>query len=118
MDTGHLSSAALMLSGVAGIVMPDQFVEALDLTPGSGRGITETRAGLGGTYAALGAYALFSGSADAQRAIGATWLGAGVVRLASMKQDRPSTDTIYWASLAMELGLGAAALLTANRRRR
>ena len=118
MDSGHLASAALMLSGAAGIAIPARFVDALDLTPGSGRGITETRAGLGGTYAALGAYALLSGSAGAQRAIGATWLGAGVVRLAAMKADRPSTDVIYWGSLAMELGLGAAALATAGRRRR
>ena len=118
MDAGHLASAALMLSGGAGIAIPDRFAEALDLPPGSGRGITETRAGLGGTYAALGAYARVSGSACAQRAIGATWLGAGVVRLATMRTDRPSTDLIYWGSLAMELGLGAAALATAGRRRR
>ncbi|MFL6158953.1 MAG: hypothetical protein ACJ72D_22930 [Marmoricola sp.] len=118
MDAGHLSSAALMLSGAAGIAIPSRFAEALDLTPGSGRGITETRAGLGGTYAALGAFALLSGSAGAQRAIGATWLGAGVVRLAAKRTDRPSTDVIYWGSLAMELGLGAAALATAARRRR
>ncbi|MFL6023483.1 MAG: hypothetical protein ACJ72O_09115 [Marmoricola sp.] len=117
MDSGHLASAALMLSGAAGIAIPERFVEALDLTPGSGRGITETRAGLGGTYAALGAYALLSPTAGAQRAIAATWLGAGVVRLAAMQKDRPRTDAVYWGSLAMELGLGAAALLAARKRR-
>ena len=109
MDTGHLASATLMLSGAAGIAIPDRFSEALDLPATTGRGITETRAGLGGTYAALGAYALLSRSAEAQRAIGATWLGAGVV---------PRTDAIYWGSLALELGLGTAALLTAGRRGR
>jgi hypothetical protein len=50
MDSGHLASAALMA------------------------------AGLSGTYAALGAYALFSGSAVAQRAIAATWLAGDGAR--------------------------------------
>lgn len=107
-----------MLSGAAGVAIPDRVSAALDLTPGSGRGITETRAGLGGTYVALGAFAALSGSAGAQRAVGFTWLGAGVTRLATMKVDRPSTDPIYWLSLGMELGLGAAALATAGRRGR
>jgi hypothetical protein len=101
MDTGHLASAVLMLSGAAGIAIPERFV-----------------GGLGGTYAALGAYALLSRSAEAQRAIGATWLGAGVVRLATYRTDRPRTDAVYWGSLALELGLGTAALLTAGRRGR
>jgi hypothetical protein len=117
MDAGHLASAALMLSGAAGIAVPDRIVEALDLAPGSTRGIAEVRAGLGGTYTALGAYALLSGSAGAQRAIGATWLGAGAVRLAALKLDRPRTDWTYWAYLAAELGLGTAAVLAAGKRR-
>ncbi len=116
MDAGHLSSAALMLSGAAGVAIPARVAEALDLAPGSPRGIAETRAGLGGTYAALGAFALFSGSVGAQRAVGATWLGAGAVRLAALVADRPRTDAAYWAYLAAELGLGAAALMTAGRR--
>ena len=118
MDAGHLSSAALMLSGAAGVAIPGSVSEALDLTAGSGRGLAETRAGLGGTYAALGGFALLSGSAGAQRAVGATWLGAGAVRLAALKLDRPRTDAAYWTYLALELGLGTAALVTAGRRRR
>ena len=117
MDTGHLASAALMLSGAAGIAMPQDIVSALDLTPTSPRAVAEVRAGLGGTYAALGAYALVSGDAGAQRAVGATWLGAGAVRLAALKLDRPRTDWTYWAYLAAELGLGTAAVLEAGKRR-
>jgi len=117
MDTGHLASAALLLSGAAGIAMPARVAAALDLTPSSTRGVAETRAGLGGTYAALGAFALLGGSAGAQRAVGATWLGAGAVRLAAFKVDRPRTDAAYWTYLALELGLGTAALVTATRRR-
>jgi hypothetical protein len=116
MDLGHLSSAALMLSGAAGVAIPERVADALGLEAPAARGITETRAGLGGTYAALGAYGLLSGSAGAQRAIGFTWLGAGVVRIAGLKLDRPKTDAAYWAYLAAELGLGTAALLAARNR--
>ena len=117
MDAGHLSSAALMLSGAAGVVIPERVAEALQLHPVSPRAITETRAGLGGTFAALGAYALLSRSAGAQRAVGATWLGAGAVRLVGLRLDRPRTDATYWAYLAAELGLGTAAVLAARARR-
>lgn len=116
MDAGQLSSAVLMLSGAAGVAIPDRVAEALDLPPRSARGRAETRAGLGGTYAALGAFALLDGSRGAQAAVGATWLGAGAVRLAALKVDRPRTDAAYWAYLALELGLGSAAILTARRR--
>lgn len=116
MDIGHLSSAALLASGVAGVVIPAKVTAALELPPTSQRGLTEARAGLGGTYAALGAYALLSRSAGAQRSVGATWLGAGAVRLVALKADRPRTDTAYWAYLAVELGFGAAALLAARKR--
>jgi hypothetical protein len=47
MNLGRVSSAALMLSGLAGVTMPERFVEALDLSPTSARGVAETRAGLG-----------------------------------------------------------------------
>jgi hypothetical protein len=116
MDLGHVSSAALMLSGVAGVAIPAKVTAALELPPVSPRGLTEARAGLGGTYAALGAYGLVSGNAGAQRAIGWTWLGAGVVRLAGLATDKPRTDTAYWAYLACELGLGTAALVAARKR--
>jgi hypothetical protein len=109
-DLARVSAFALLASGVAGVVVPDRVAQALDLTPGSPRGIAETRAGLGGTYAALGAYALLARSPAARRAVGATWLGAGVVRLAALRADRPRTDATYWAYLAAELGFGAAAL--------
>jgi hypothetical protein len=116
MDAGHLSSAVLMLSGAAGVAIPERVADALDLPPRSARGRSETRAGLGGTYAALGALALIDGSPGAQRAVGATWLGAAAARLLALKLDRPRTDAAYWSYLVLEVGLGAAALATASRR--
>lgn len=118
MDAGHLSSLGLLASGLAGVAIPERVAEALELPAGTARARVETRAGLGGTYAALGGFALASGSAGAQQAVGATWLGAGVVRIAGLAVDKPRTDAAYWTYLALELGLGTAALLTAGRRRR
>lgn len=111
MKLRRLSSAALFASGVAGILIPDKFVAALDLAPLSPRGTAETRVGLGGTYAALGLWSLLSRSPIAHRAVGITWLGAAAVRLASLRLDEPQTDWTYWAYLAGELGLGSVALL-------
>ena len=97
---------------MAGIVTPVNFLQALDMSATSARGVAETRVGLGGTYAGLGAYALASGSRSAERAVGATWLGAGLVRLATLRVDRPRPDWTFWAYLTGELGLGAAGLLS------
>jgi hypothetical protein len=77
----------------------------------SDRAVAETRAGLGGTYAALGGWALVSHDPTAQTAVGVTWLGAAAARLASLVVDRPRTDPAFWAYLAAEIGFGTAALL-------
>lgn len=106
----RVSSAALMASGLAAVVMPERVAAALDLTPTSSRGKAEIRAGLGGTYAALGAYALLTRSPGARRAVGLTWLGAAAARIGALKADRPTTDWTYWAYLSAEVGLGAGAL--------
>ncbi len=110
MNLGRVSSAALMLSGVAGVMTPEKVAASLHLPATSARGLAETRAGLGGTYAALGAWALLSGDRTAQRAVGVTWLGAAGARIGALVVDRPRTDWTYWAYLATELTLGAAAL--------
>ena len=99
-----------MLSGVAGVVMPRKVAAALDLPATSGRGVAETRAGLGGTYAALGGWALVSSAPEAQVAVGVTWLGAAAARLASLALDHPRTDWKFWVYLAAEIGLGGTAL--------
>ena len=111
---GRISSAALLASGIAGIVTPTKFSAALDLPAISSRGTAETRAGLGGTYAGLGGWAFLRGDAAADRAIGVTWLGAGLVRIAALAIDRPDTDWTYWAYLAGELTLGTLSLASAR----
>jgi hypothetical protein len=105
-----------MLSGLAGILTPEKVASSLDLTPASGRGVAETRAGLGGTYAALGAWALVSRRPAAHTAIGVMWLGAAAARLAALVVDDPETDGTYWAYLAAELGFGTAAMISGMRR--
>src|SRR5438105_15091972 len=106
-----------MRSRISGVVMQGQVASALDLSAVSDRGVAETRAGLGGTYAALGGWALLSRDPGAQAAVGVTWLGAAAVRLGSLVVDRPRTDPAFWAYLVAEIGLGTAALATARSRR-
>ena len=115
---GRVSSAALMASGLAGAVMPGRVAAALDLPAVTKSGVAETRAGLGGTYAALGGWALVSRDPTAQAAVGLVWLGAAGARVASLLVDQPETDSAFWAYLAAEIGLGAAALIGARRARR
>jgi hypothetical protein len=116
-NLGRWSSAALMASGLAGVVMPSSLASALELPAVTARGIAETRAGLGGTYAALGGWALLSRDPAAQAAVGVTWLGAAGARLASLLLDQPRTDRAFWAYLAAEVGFGATALVGARRAR-
>jgi hypothetical protein len=113
MNVGRFSSAALMLSGLAGVLMPTKVASALELPAASGRAVAETRAGLGGTYAALGGWALFSRDPAAHAAVGVTWLGAAAARIGSLVVDHPRIDGAFWAYLAVELGFGSAALASA-----
>jgi hypothetical protein len=107
-----------MLSGVAAVVNPRGVADALHLTPADGRGVTETRAGLGGTYAALGGWALVSSEPAADVAVGMTWLGAAAVRVATLRVDRPAVTASYWVYLGLEVGCGTASLASAAARRR
>src|SRR5260370_3030458 len=117
MHLGRISSAALMLSGIAGAVTPRRVGDSLHLSATSERGVAETRAALGGTYAALGAWALVSRDPVAQTAVGVTWLGAAVVRVGSLAVDPPRTDWTFWAYLAAEIGLAATAVRWSIRQR-
>jgi uncharacterized protein DUF4345 len=105
-----------MSSGLAGAVVPDLVAQALELTVDSPRGKAEVRAGLGGTYAALGGWALVSSHPAAEAAVGVAWLGAAGARLASLALDRPKTPWPFWAYLGAEVTFGAAALASSRRR--
>lgn len=115
MDFGRVASVGLLASGLAGVAMPGRVGAALGLTPATGRASAEIRAGLGGTYAALGAWALVTGGRRARVAVGVTWLGAAAARLASLALDEPETDWTFWAYLVTELALGSASLGSARR---
>ncbi|MCU1622742.1 MAG: hypothetical protein JWL79_1587 [Frankiales bacterium] len=116
MRLGTLSAAGLAGSGLAIALMPERTLAQLDLVPGSARGITETRAGLGGTFVGLGLWALLRGTSDAYTAVGMTWLGAAAFRTYSLKVDQPETKPSYWAYLTGELVLGTAGILARTRR--
>jgi hypothetical protein len=115
MRLGTLSAAALAGSGIAIAIMPERTLAALELAPVSARGLTETRAGVGGTFAGLGLWALARGTSDAYTAVGMTWLGAAALRTYSLRADQPETKPSYWAYLTGEVLLGAAGVLARKR---
>jgi hypothetical protein len=112
---GRTSSAALAASGLAIALMPRRTAATLELVPSSSRGVAETRAGLGGTFAALGLWALVRGSAEAYTAVGVTWLGAATFRAVSLAVDKPDTDWTFWAYLTAEVTLGISGLAAGSR---
>src|SRR3954470_1239355 len=108
---GAVSSLALASSGIAIALQPERAATVLDLAAGSSRGLAETRAGLGGTFATLGLWGLIRNSPDVYRAVGLTWLGAAALRTVSLRIDEPDTDWSYWAFLVAEVTLGLAGVL-------
>jgi hypothetical protein len=112
---GAMSALLLGASGVGIALDPRRAGAVMRIPPDSARGITEMRAGVGGTFAALGAWALLRGTPDAYTAVGVTWLGAAVVRVLSLQADEPETDWTFWAFLAGEATLGLAGLLARGR---
>lgn len=106
-----LSSTAMMLSGLAAVLIPVKVGDALHLDARDARGRAEIRAGLGGTYAALGCWALLNRKPLGHRAVGVAWLGAAVARLASLRVEPPETDSEFWTYLAAELALGTAGVI-------
>lgn len=113
---GAISSLALAASGIGIALQPNQSASALGLSATSRRGVAETRIGLGGTFAGLGAWAVLRRRPDAYRAVGATWLGAAITRVITLQVDEPEPDWTFWAFLAGEVALGLGGL-TARRRR-
>jgi hypothetical protein len=109
-SAGVLSSAALAASGGAIAADPNRALRVLGLSPTSARGRAETRAGLGGTFAALGAWAVARQSTDAFTAVGVTWLGAAALRLVALTVDDPEADWSYWAFLAAEIAFGVSGI--------
>jgi hypothetical protein len=112
---GVTSAFALAASGVGIALDPQRAGAVMRIPPASARGITEMRAGVGGTFAALGAWALLRGTSDAYTAVGVTWLGAASVRALSMQVDEPEKDASFWAFFAGEVTLGVAGLLARGR---
>lgn len=112
---GFTAAAGLTTSGIGIALDPKRAGDVMRMPPMSARGITEMRAGVGGTFAALGAWALLRATSDAYTAVGVTWLGAAAVRVVSMEVDKPETDATFWAFLGLETALGVAGLLARGR---
>jgi hypothetical protein len=109
----RLPAAALFASGLAGVLIPADFIDNIELDARSPRGLAEARAGLGGTYAGLGAVGVVAGTRSVDVAIGATWLGAGVVRAGAWQRERFPAHWTYWSYLGGEFVLGGLAVSSA-----
>ena len=107
---GAVSSLALAASGAGIALQPKQAATALGLSAARGRGVAETRIGLGGTFIGLGLWSLLARRPDAYRAVGATWLGAAITRAVTLQVDEPEPDWTFWAYLIAEVALGLAGL--------
>jgi hypothetical protein len=94
---------------------PGRTAMSLSLNPATTRGVTEVRAGMGGTMAGLGLWALARGTSDAYTAVGVTCLGAAAARAYSLKADAPKTDASFWGLLAGEVFLGITGVLARGR---
>jgi hypothetical protein len=112
---GLTSALALGACGAGIALDPVRAGAVMRMPPSSARGITEMRAGVGGTFAALGLWALLRGTSEAYSAVGVTWLGAAGVRAVSMRVDEPERDTSFWAFLTAEAVFGLAGLLARGR---
>jgi hypothetical protein len=110
-NPGLASAAGLAASGLGIALDPRRAGEMMRIPPTSARGVTEMRAGIGGTFAALGTWAMLQRSSQAYTAVGVTWLGAALVRTLSIRVDDPETDWSFWTFLAGETVLGVAGVL-------
>jgi hypothetical protein len=108
---GLASAAGLAASGVGIALDPRRAGEMMRIPPTSARGVTEMRAGVGGTFAALGTWAMLSRSSQAYTAVGVTWFGAALVRTLSIRADDPEKDWSFWTFLAGETIFGVAGVL-------
>lgn len=112
---GFAAALGLSVSGIGIALDPARAGDVMRMPPMSARGITEMRAGVGGTFAALGAWAMARGTAEAYTAVGVTWLGAAAVRAVSMQIDQPERDWTLWAFLVAETALGVAGVSARGR---
>lgn len=107
---GFVSGAVLAVSGIAGVLVPQQVAAALDIGLPTGRAKAELRIAYA-AFGALGVWAVIVGESALFTGIGVLWLGAAAVRLVTLALDRPRADASYWAIFAMEVTFGLAGVL-------
>jgi hypothetical protein len=110
---GYVASAILAASGLAGLAMPGRVGLALQTDLATPRARAEYRV-VYGCFAGVGLFALAAGDPVVFKAVGALWLGGGVVRLLALALDRPTADWTWWAFLALELTLGSLGILASG----
>jgi len=106
----YLAAAVTVLLGLLGLVFPGSAMRLVGLEVSRPLGLLDVRATYGGLFVALGAFPILSGEPLAFQMLGVAWLAAGLARMVFTPVDRVWTRENI-AGIAVELGLGAAALL-------
>jgi hypothetical protein len=100
-----IAAIGTILTGLYSLLRPTTLTGFTGLSPVGGRGITEVRAVLGGSFIALGAAPLFLNSPTAYTVLGIAYLGVALVRAVSMFVDKSVVQSNI-ISLAVEIIFG------------
>jgi hypothetical protein len=105
-----IAAAVTVGLGLLGVLAPDKAMRLVGIEAIRPHGGLDVRATYGGLFIALGAFPLLSGEPVAFQMLGAVWLAAGLARAVFTPIDRVWTRENL-AGIAVEVGLGLAALL-------
>ena len=99
-----------ILTGIVSLFWPRAVQGFTGLTASSGRGITEIRSVLGGTFIGLGVATLALRTTEVYLMLGVIYLAIGLVRAVSMVVDK-SMERSNLISLAVEILFGGILVL-------
>lgn len=106
---GDLGAIFCAVMGLLGIFFPTLAARLVSIKPLGGIGMSEVRATYGGLFLAMGLTCLVLQSQHAFLVAGASWIGAGAIRIPSIWCDRVDR-TKGLQAVAFELFLGTLLL--------
>ncbi len=106
----YAAAILTFLLGLLGLVSPGTAMRLVGIEPNRPHGLLDVRATYGGLFIALGAFPLLAAEPVAFQMLGIAWLTAGLARIVFTPIDRVWTRENL-AGIAVEIGLGLAALL-------
>lgn len=105
-----IAAVGTIATGLISLLRPRSVTGFTGLNPEGGRGITEIRSILGGTFIGLGVSPLILNVPAAYQMLGITYLVIGAARIVSMFADR-SVVSSNVISVAVEIAFGVILML-------